>query len=853
MLSSKFNSLSTMKLSKIEIKGFKSFGDKTTINFNDGVTGVVGPNGCGKSNVVDAIRWVLGEQKTTLLRSDKMENIIFNGSKSRKKLNLAEVSITFDNTKNLIPTEYSNVSITRKYFRSGESEYFLNDIKCRLKDITNLFLDTGITSNNYAIIELSMVDNILNDKDNSRMKLFEEASGISKFKKRKKETLNKIDYTDKDLERVDDLIHEIEKNLRSLKRQSEQTKKFYELKDKYKKLSINLAIKTTEEKTTRLNQLKNDLKKIEVNDVKLSSGIAKKNANLESLKSSLVSFEKELMKKQKVVNDKLERIRKHEENKKIKKEKLKFLEIKSEELNKKIKLDEESNSRSLFSIESIKKEILQEENSLQKLSKKLNKTKEEFSKFEKEIDNKQIKTSSLDEINENFRSINFNLKSIQEKKNQIISLIQIEEMNKKEIILKLNSFENKIDEILSNINFIEKSFSNENKELIKLNKQFTKKSKDLSNEEILFNKIKNKINSLTNELDYKSSTYDYNLKQIKNNKKELLNTKDQIKNSKNITSDKDNLLIDLYNQKDKLEIELNNYENDYQKTRDEIDKIDAEIKLNRDKKEQNLLLINEHKNEIHDLELDLNSVSERIKVEFELNVLDLKFDEGVFEDQSIEIIENIILKTKEKIDKIGQINPLALETYNEMKERHEFITKEKNDLLEAKESLLKTITEIDKNATETFLDSFEKIKKYFKDVFRSLFIEDDDCDLILSDHNSPLESSIDILAKPKGKKPISINQLSGGEKTLTATSLLFAIYLLKPAPFCIFDEVDAPLDDNNIDKFNRIIKKFSKDSQFIIVTHNKRTMMNTDIIYGITMPEQGVSKVVPVDLRNLNL
>jgi len=842
-----------MKLSKIEIKGFKSFGDKTIINFNDGVTGVVGPNGCGKSNVVDAIRWVLGEQKTTLLRSDKMENIIFNGSKSRKKLNLAEVSITFDNTKNLIPTEYSNVSITRKYFRSGESEYFLNDIKCRLKDITNLFLDTGITSNNYAIIELSMVDNILNDKDNSRMKLFEEASGISKFKKRKKETLNKIDYTDKDLERVDDLIHEIEKNLRSLKRQSEQTKKFYELKDKYKKLSINLAIKTTEEKTNRLNKLKTDLKKIEVNDVKLSSGIAKKNANLESLKSSLISFEKELMKKQKIVNDKLERIRKHEENKKIKKEKLKFLEIKSDELNKKIKLDEESNSRSLFSIESIKKEILQEENSLQKLSKKLNKTKEEFSKFEKEIDNKQIKTSSLDEINENFRSINFNLKSIQEKKNQIISLIQIEEMNKKEIILKLNSFEKKIDEILSNVNFIEKSFSNENKELIKLNKQFTKKSKDLSNEEILFNKIKNKINSLTNELDYKSSTYDYNLKQIKNNKKELLNTKNQIKNSKNITSDKDNLLIDLYNQKDKLEIELNNYENDYQKTRDEIDKIDAEIKLNRDKKEQNLLLINEHKNEIHDLELDLNSVSERIKVEFELNILDLKLDEGVFENKSIEIVENIILKTKEKIDKIGQINPLALETYNEMKERHEFITKEKNDLLEAKESLLKTITEIDKNATETFLDSFEKIKKYFKDVFRSLFIEDDDCDLLLSDHNSPLESSIDILAKPKGKKPISINQLSGGEKTLTATSLLFAIYLLKPAPFCIFDEVDAPLDDNNIDKFNRIIKKFSKDSQFIIVTHNKRTMMNTDIIYGITMPEQGVSKVVPVDLRNLNL
>ena len=175
-----------MRLNKLEIKGFKSFGDKTVINFNEGVTGIVGPNGCGKSNIVDAIRWVLGEQRTTLLRSDKMENVIFNGSKTRKKLQLAEVSITFNNTKNLIPTEYSNVSVTRKYFRSGDSEYLLNDVKCRLKDITNLFLDTGISSNNYAIIELSMVDNILNNKDNSRLSLFEEAAGISKFREKKK-------------------------------------------------------------------------------------------------------------------------------------------------------------------------------------------------------------------------------------------------------------------------------------------------------------------------------------------------------------------------------------------------------------------------------------------------------------------------------------------------------------------------------------------------------------------------------------------------------------------------------------------------------------------------------------------
>jgi len=181
-----------MLLTKLELKGFKSFGDKVIINFDKGITGIVGPNGCGKSNIVDAIRWVLGEQKIKSLRSEKMENIIFNGTKKRKATNLAEVSLSFDNTKNLLPTEYSQVTITRRYYRSGESEYQLNGITCRLKDITNLFLDTGIASNSYAIIELKMVDDILSDKDNARRALFEEAAGISKFKLRKKETLRII-------------------------------------------------------------------------------------------------------------------------------------------------------------------------------------------------------------------------------------------------------------------------------------------------------------------------------------------------------------------------------------------------------------------------------------------------------------------------------------------------------------------------------------------------------------------------------------------------------------------------------------------------------------------------------------
>ena len=198
-----------MKLSQLEIKGFKSFADKTVINFNERITGVVGPNGCGKSNVVDAIRWVLGEQKPSMLRLEKMENLIFNGTKSRKPSGLAEVSLTFENTNNVLPTEYKTVTITRKLFRDGESEYRLNDVSCRLKDITNLFMDTGISPDSYAIIELGMVDEILNDRDNSRRRLFEQASGISKYKSRKRETLLKLKGTEADLDRVKDLLLEI--------------------------------------------------------------------------------------------------------------------------------------------------------------------------------------------------------------------------------------------------------------------------------------------------------------------------------------------------------------------------------------------------------------------------------------------------------------------------------------------------------------------------------------------------------------------------------------------------------------------------------------------------------------------
>src|SRR5687767_15842350 len=260
-----------MQLAKLEIKGFKSFADKIVINFDEGITGIVGPNGCGKSNVVDSIRWVLGEQKTSALRSEKMENVIFNGTSQRSAQQKAEVSLTINNTKNILPTEYSQITITRRLYRTGESEYLLNGVVCRLKDITNLFLDTGIASNSYAIIELGMVDDILNDKDNSRRMLFEEAAGISKFKKRKKETLKKLEDTDADLERVEDLLFEIEKNMKSLEKQAKQTETYYKVKEDYKVKSILLAQSVVQNQKDKFNSI---TQQIELDNVRKEIGRA---------------------------------------------------------------------------------------------------------------------------------------------------------------------------------------------------------------------------------------------------------------------------------------------------------------------------------------------------------------------------------------------------------------------------------------------------------------------------------------------------------------------------------------------------------------------------------------------------
>src|SRR5690606_13223547 len=366
-----------MQLTKLEIKGFKSFGDKVVINFNEGVTAIVGPNGCGKSNVVDAIRWVLGEQSTRTLRSEKMENIIFNGTKNRKAANLAEVSLTFDNTKSILPTEFTTVTITRKLFRTGESEYRLNDVKCRLKDITDLFLDTGVGADTYSIIELKMIDEIIANKDNSRRNLFEEASGISKYKVRKKQTLAKLKDTEADLSRVDDLMFEINKNLKSLENQAKKADKYFALKEEYREASIGLAY-------YRLENFHNDLERIQEQENQQKdqlqetvTQIASKETVLQTQKNDILAKEKNLATQQKITHEYINKIRALESDEKLKNAKMIHLQEKETRLNNDIATDKQQLTQIEYSVKRLNEELFEEQNKLEDIKQDLENNKQE--------------------------------------------------------------------------------------------------------------------------------------------------------------------------------------------------------------------------------------------------------------------------------------------------------------------------------------------------------------------------------------------------------------------------------------------------------------------------------------------
>ena len=360
-----------------------------------------------------------------------------------------------------------------------------------------------------------------------------------------------------------------------------------------------------------------------------------------------------------------------------------------------------------------------------------------------------------------------------------------------------------------------------------------------------------KLTTIKQELLFKENQLNDLHVQIKNNTAQLAEAEQAIVDGVASLQEVEALLLELMRKKEEEELKLNEADQAYYNFRNALQEKESELRLKVKSKEMIDHLVNELKDKLNELKLQLAGMKERLHVEFKIE-LDEILDQPRTSDTPLEELQAASDRMRKRLDNMGEVNPTAIEAYTEMKKRYDFILEQKNDLVTAKESLLQTILEVEETANQLFLDTFNKVRENFQKVFKALFTEEDTADMLMVNPENLADTGIEIVAKPKGKRPSSITQLSGGEKTLTATALLFAIYLIKPAPFCILDEVDAPLDDANVGKFTQMIKKFSDNSQFIIVTHNKQTMGAVDVIYGVTMQEPGVSKLVPVDFRSLN-
>jgi chromosome segregation protein len=1175
-----------VRLKSLEIKGFKSFADKTVVNFDDNVTGIVGPNGCGKSNIVDSIRWVIGEQKISHLRSENLDSLVFNGSKSRSASGLAEVSLTFENTRNLLPTEFTTVTITRKFYKSGESEYRLNDIQCRLKDIQNLFMDTGISTDSYAIIELGMVDDLIKDKENSRRRMLEQAAGISIYKTRKKEAKLKLDATEQDIARIEDLLFEINNQLKTLENQARKAEKYYEVKKEYREVSVELAKAALESFNVTYKDLNTQHDTETDKKIKLEAEIAGDEAALEQDKVVFIEKEKELQALQHAFNEMLQHLRTKENEKNLAAQRLdhlkereaglqdflqkaegqqqgieesiaftgsqleeeaKKLEGMNEQLThlrnemdaKRVVMDEkrialdalrsgyqqvqrnqfEAEKKVVIADTSIqnlsraaqqidedkvqrdnqrkhladdlhlrerelnikrtdleqlqkhqeytKDQILQTQGLLETLrskladeSRKLDSKKNEHDLLKSLIDSMEgypdsvkflhnnygwnhtapilsdiiyVKeeyrtavenvlepylsyyvvnnlqeglqavhlldehkkgkanfflldklnespaeihdlsslhgaTSALDviEIDERYTGLARHLLSnviiaeneealqnsnglvvieksgryvkgkysltggsvglfegkkigraknleklqeeilsqnavvellkeeIQERHNEVIAFnedlrehtlknteIEIQELtnqvfslhNKLENLHALqNQSQQRQEELHSQIQQTQNSVEASRNDLKWLSEELVVQAARLSegeevfkNEEGFYNEAnrqynefnlfvtrqQSKIAALKQELDFKNNQLNELRQQIENNTSQLSDTRQQIEQCIEQLEQVEDELFNMMKGKEDEERKLNEADQAYYNFRNELSEKESMLRHKVKEKEQVEHFLAEIKDKLNDVKLQLAGMKERLHVEFRIHLEDI-LDEARVNEMTVDELQEKTDRMKKRLENLGEVNPTAIEAFTEMKKRYEFILEQKNDLVSAKESLLQTIQEVEATANQKFLETFHLVRDNFQKVFQTLFTEDDQCDLILENPENLAETGMDVIAKPKGKRPSSLTQLSGGERTLTATALLFAIYLIKPAPFCILDEVDAPLDDANVGKFTNMIREFSGNSQFIIVTHNKMTMSAVDVIYGVTMQEPGVSRLVPVDFRSLS-
>jgi chromosome segregation protein len=980
-----------MKLLSIKAHGFKSFADTIEIQVKDGITGIVGPNGSGKSNVVDAVRWVLGESSLKEIRSgDSMTDVIFMGSSSRDKQTHAWVSLTFDNKDHYLSTPYEEVEIKREVYKTGENEYFINNTKVRKKDITDLFLDSGSNPDSFSIISQGKIQDILKGKSSDRRIIIEEAAGVLKYKKRKEETMRKLDNTNNNLDKVSLVIDELEVSLNPLREQAEIATKYLEYKNELKDIEIALLASDIKNINDSYQDKKNRLNEVNEEILNMDNSSSVDSSKLEALKAKQIKLDESINN----ASNKLIQLS----------EELYSLETKKQLIQerKKYQVEDQKLENNIINLKNdeleVKKNITILESNIKDVTKEVNENKEEADKLASELNTLNIKKSTLiDELNkrnkeelniknkieilndsiENDSKIPYAVKSVVNNPRLsglhdiLIKLIDTEERYANAIETALGANQNVIvvdketdatkaieylkDNKLGRATFFPISIIKSRKlsnDVIRDAKEvpgYIGVASDLVTFDPLYtNIVENQLgntlvvdnldsmNKLGKKIDYRYRiiTLDGDISHtggsmsggFKKQTNGLINAKYEldtlnknlianINQSKNLEEninelDKEITIVEgnLFKQKEAYTISntlLSSKMNELNVFKDKLNKILDELKgvdnIKNDSSDQELDLVlkdylkistdkdltNEElsklKNEKNDLlqtieELELQNrkanslynkkLNESKELEVEIGKMDIKLDnllnrlsedyqmtyEKAKENYVLDLDEDVarskVNHLRRNIKDLGEVNVGSIDEFNRINERYTFLTSQRSDLEGAINDLMQVITDLDETMKLRFKETFDKVNEEFGRVFKLLF-KGGSASLSLTDPDDYLNTGVDISACPPGKNLKSINTLSGGENTLTAISLLFSILNIRKIPFVILDEVEAALDENNVDTFCTYLKNYENHTQFIVITHKKRTMEYANNLYGITMQESGVSKLVSVKLETI--
>jgi chromosome segregation protein len=1174
-----------MYLSKLELQGFKSFADATTLTFDPGVTTIVGPNGCGKSNIVDAIRWVIGEQRPTVLRSEKMENLIFNGTSDRRPLGMAEVELTIENTDGVLPTEYSEVTIGRRLFRDGTSKYLMNGTQCRLKDITDLFMDTGMAADAYSVIELKMVDELVSGSTEDRRRMFEEAAGITRYKMRRRQALRKLDNTQTDLERIRDLTDEVSTQVERLQRQAEKAQRYQEAEETLHRLELLLAQVEYDRLVEKQDALRARREEHAERAEALEGREAETEARLADLRETLDEREQALQARREALQEHRAQVRELEADQRLQRERLNrarsdrdeaqeaqaaALEQREEladrvqrlegtieqarpereeaeaalerareerdeakaaaaDLRERVQelrrtaeqaADEQADRRRRLDQHTNRLEMLEDEQNrvseqleelegkadsltdriaeaqsrradaqeeleeaqaaldeaeaeyedrqaaLDEATDRLQELERQRDAAEAEVDLLEGLVSSYDELSdavqylaedgalddlktvadvlacddevrvaldaalgdlaacivvataEEARAAIARLRDADKGQASFLVLAQlpdaaptgptpdgttplreavrttdpaydaladvllhdcylVDTLDAAEAVAERHDTSGRIfaetGEWVDGRGVVTGGSRTENvspaasrlgrrEQLQRAREQLDELRQARDEQEAAVEEARAARDAVDREtpraavqeaeealsdaeteverLRYDQESIDERRSELRARAEEieaelaehaeqtealraevadgadtveaLRRKRAEAEEALEAAEARERAAVDAFSDANVAAVEarnrLENLEQDLERARERIQEIDdsteqreqkiAEVEATieealdaqtelderieaireereaydqqvqaaeealadtkaeieevestlrslRQEREAALNETNEAAVELAEVETRIQDVVESVQADFERDLADDPVDvpDDVDENEARSEVKSL----RGTINALGDVNPLALEEYEEEKERLDFLQEQKADLEEAEETLLETIEEINATAAERFFETFDEIKDSFGDIFTELFGEGATAELQLEDPDDPIDSPIEIIAKPRGKRPVTLDQLSSGEKALTATALLFAIYLVKPSPFCVLDEVDAPLDDANVERFMSLVRRFEEDTQFILVSHNQRTMALSDRMYGVTMEEQGVSKLVGVE------